>query len=89
VFWNQGRKNVRLAVQSASSCGEDIAKVGGIIAFLWRVAVGKETVLPSLLPCEALVKKNQDLRNVELDVFEIKVFLVVLLHLEQIVELQI
>jgi hypothetical protein len=29
---------------------------------------------------------DEQLRNVELDVFEIKIFLAVLLHLEQIVE---
>jgi hypothetical protein len=76
--------------QEASSSSENIAKVGGIIAFFaWRVASRKETALPSLLSCEALVEEDEDFRDIELDVLEIKVFLVVLLHLEQIVELEI
>lgn len=74
----------------ASSNGEYIAKVGGIIFFFsWRIAGWTETVLPSLFAREALVEKNKHFRDVELDVLEVKVFLVVLLHFEQIVELEI
>lgn len=42
--------------------------------------------LPASFPCELLIEMDEQLRNVELDVFEIKIFLAVLLHLEQIVE---
>ena len=45
--------------------------------------------LPALLPCEAFVQQCQHLGDVELDVFEIQIVLVILLHLEQVVELQI
>ena len=45
--------------------------------------------LPALLPSEALVEQSQDLGNVELDVFQVKFVLVILLHLEQVIQLQI
>ena len=43
----------------------------------------------SLLPCEALVEQRQDLRDIKLDILEIEIVLAVLLHLEQVIELQI
>jgi hypothetical protein len=46
-------------------------------------------VLPALLPCEPLVQQIEHLRDVELDVLKIQIFLVVLLHFEQIVKLEI
>jgi hypothetical protein len=73
-------------LRASSSGGEYITNIGGIIVFFsWRIAGRSETVLPSLLSREALVEKNKDFRHVELDVFEVKVFLVVLLHLKQII----
>ncbi len=45
--------------------------------------------LPPFLPRKALVEQCQDLGNVELDVFQIQVVLVVLLHLQEVVELEI
>jgi hypothetical protein len=44
---------------------------------------------PPLLPCEAFVEKSQDFRDIELDILEIKIFLIVLLHFKQIIELQV
>jgi len=49
----------------------------------------RDLCLPSLLAREALVEQREDLRYIELDVFEIKVFLAVFLHLEKVVELEI
>lgn len=46
-------------------------------------------ISPAFLPREALVEQGQDLRHVELHVFQIQVFLIVLLHLEQVVEFEI
>lgn len=47
------------------------------------------SLLPSLLPREPLVEQCEYFRHVELDIFEIKVVLVVLLHLKQIVKLEV
>lgn len=44
---------------------------------------------PALLPCEPTVQKVENLGDVELDIFKIEVFLIVLLHLEQIVKFEI
>ena len=44
---------------------------------------------PLLFPRKSLVEKGENLGDVELNVFEIKIFLVVSLHLEQIIELEI
>lgn len=49
----------------------------------------KGVVLPALLASEALIQEHEHLGNVELDVLQIQVFLVVLLHLQQIVQLQV
>jgi hypothetical protein len=45
--------------------------------------------LPALLPSESLVEKSKNLGNVELDILQVKVILVVLLHLKQIIQFQI
>ena len=45
--------------------------------------------LPSFLPGKSLVQQCQDLGYIELHVFEIEVFLIVFLHLQQVIELQI
>jgi hypothetical protein len=45
--------------------------------------------LPAFLPGKALVEQSQDFRDVELHVFQVEVFLVIFLHLQQIVKLQI
>lgn len=45
--------------------------------------------LPPLLPCEPLVQQRKHFRDVELDVLQVKVFLVVLLHLEQVVQFEV
>jgi hypothetical protein len=45
--------------------------------------------LPTFLPRESFVQQRQDFCNVELHIFEIEVVLVVFLHLEQVVKLQI
>jgi hypothetical protein len=50
---------------------------------------GQVAHLPSLLPCKTLVQESQDLRHIELHIFEIQVLLVVFLHLQEIVELEI
>lgn len=54
-----------------------------------RVLVQEDAGLPPLLPGKALVEQRKDLGDVELDIFQVKVVLVVLLHLEQIVELEV
>ena len=38
--------------------------------------------LPALLPSEALVKESQNFWNVELNVFQIQIFLIIFLHFE-------
>lgn len=45
--------------------------------------------LPALLPREAFVQQRQDLWHVELDIFQVQVILIVLLHLKQIIKLEI
>ncbi len=45
--------------------------------------------LPPLLPRKPLVKQRQHLGHVELHVLEVEVVLVVLLHLEQVVQLEV
>lgn len=49
----------------------------------------KTTALPPLLPGKPFVQQYKDFRHVELDVFQVQVFLIVLLHLEQVVELEV
>lgn len=44
---------------------------------------------PSFLACEALVEEREDFWDVELDIFEIEGFLIVLLHFEEIVEFEV
>lgn len=46
-------------------------------------------ILPALLPCKPLIKKREHSRNVKLDILEIEIFKVVLLHLQQIVKLEV
>ena len=45
--------------------------------------------LPALLASETLIQQSQHLRHVELDVFEVEIVLVILLHLQQIIQLEI
>lgn len=45
--------------------------------------------LPTLLSCESLVQEGKDLGDVELDILQIQIILIVLLHLEQIVQLEV
>lgn len=49
----------------------------------------EESGLPALFPSKSLVKKCQNLGDIKLHVFQIKIFLTVLLHLEQVVQLEI
>lgn len=45
--------------------------------------------LPALLPSEPLVQKGKNFRYVELDILEVQLVLSVLLHFQEIVELEI
>lgn len=54
-----------------------------------KCAWHRRVVLPPLLAGESLVEKGEHLGHVELDVFEVELVLVVLLHLEQVVELEV
>jgi hypothetical protein len=45
--------------------------------------------LSALLSGKPLVQQRQHLGHVELDVFQVEIFLVVLLHLQQIVQFEI
>ena len=54
----------------------------------FRPAVVKRS-LPPLLPREPLVKQREDLGDVELHVLQVQIVLVVLLHLEQVVEFEV
>jgi len=45
--------------------------------------------LPPLLPGKAFVEESQDLRDVELDVFKVEIILVVLLHFQKVIKLEI
>lgn len=53
------------------------------------VNVTGKVVLPALLSRKALVEQGQDFRNIELHIFKVKVFLIVFLHLQEIVKLQV
>lgn len=46
-------------------------------------------VLPPFLPREPLVEERQYLRHVKLDVLEVQVVLVVLLHFKEVIQLQV
>lgn len=83
-----------IVARNNSSSSKNIKKFGGIIALFFSIsleciACRKEMFLPSLLSCEALVQEDEHLAHVELYVFEIKVLLVVLLHFEQVVQLEV
>jgi hypothetical protein len=45
--------------------------------------------LPPLLPSKSLVEQRKDFGDVKLNVFEIQLVLVILLHLKQIIELEV
>lgn len=45
--------------------------------------------LPSLLSCKSFVEERKHLGDIELDIFQIEVFKVVFLHLQEIVKLEI
>lgn len=45
--------------------------------------------LPAFLPGEPLVEKGEHLRHVELNILQVQLFLIVLLHLQEIVKLKI
>lgn len=49
----------------------------------------KNRLLPSLLSSKTLVEQGKNFGDVELDVLQIKVILAVLLHLEQVIELEV
>jgi hypothetical protein len=73
-----------------------ISKVGGIITSSILLLVHAltpcrtaETALPSLLPREALIQQHQHLTDIKLDILEIQILLVVFLHLQQIIKLEI
>lgn len=61
-----------------------------LAAIVFRIR-SKETgrTLPPLLSREALVEQSEHLGHVELDVFKVELVLAVLLHLEQVVELEV
>lgn len=46
-------------------------------------------LLPPLLACKSFVQKGEHLGDIELDVFQVKVLQVVLLHLEKVVKLEV
>lgn len=48
-----------------------------------------EMVLPPFLSCEALIKKSENFWYIELDIFQVEIFLIVLLHFKQIVKLEV
>lgn len=45
--------------------------------------------LPAFLSRKALVEQSKDFRNVELHVFQVEIFLIIFLHLQKIVKLQV
>ena len=45
--------------------------------------------LPAFFPCESFVQKSKDFCDIELNIFKVKIVLVVLLHLKEVVKLQI
>jgi hypothetical protein len=53
------------------------------------VIVGSVRSSPASLSRETLVEQRKDFRHVELNVLQVQVFLALLLHLQQVVELQI
>lgn len=68
-----------IVVKSARMAGD-----GKSVLWFWPRGTS-----PTALACKSLVEQGKHLGHVELDVLEIEVFLVVLLHFEQIVELQV
>lgn len=45
--------------------------------------------LPSLLSCESFVQKREHLGHIELHILQVEIFLVVFLHLQQVVKLEV
>ncbi len=73
-------------MKTARSCRGEEQQRSTVTKNMWQLS---DTRLPSLLPSKSLVKKREHLGNVELDIFQVQVVLVVLLHLQKIVELEI
>lgn len=73
------------------ACGRQYEIVNGFIVLLSRVMSSRRFLVTFclFLPCKPLIEKSQYLGNVELDVLQIKVFLAVFLHLEQVIKLQV
>lgn len=44
---------------------------------------------PALLSSESLIEQSQYLGHIELDIFQVKLVLVIFLHLQQVVKLQV
>lgn len=49
----------------------------------------KVEILPTLLSCKSLIKKGEHLGHVELHILQIKIFLVVLLHFEKVIQFEV
>jgi hypothetical protein len=45
--------------------------------------------LPALLSRKSLVEENEHFGDIELNILQVQIFLVILLHLQQVVKLQI
>jgi len=58
----------------------------GIVA---GTGLGAAKPLPALLSCKPFIQKRQYLRDIELDILQIKIFEVVLLHLKEIIKFEI
>ena len=81
-----------VSVSITPSPPSDAVVVHGSICVEMLVAESRIVIidhLPALLPREAFVQQRQDLWHVELDIFQVQVILIVLLHLKQIIKLEI
>ncbi len=93
-----GKRNMYLATKWYRSSGllDKTGEIQGLIGSPRGLGMPSSVqgtrgfcLLPGLLPSKALVEKSKNLGDVELDVFQVKVVLVVFLHLKEIVELEI
>ena len=60
-----------------------------VFIFVRAAGIGQVSKSPSFLSRKPLVEQSQDLGHVELYIFEVESFLIVLLHFEKIVQFKV
>lgn len=92
--WYQGR--IRRREKELQNSGSKLCENVVVIEMVTENQIStrkarrcRAACLPPLLPGESLVEKRKDLGDVELDILQIQVILVVLLHFQKVIELEV